>query len=600
MQPPQGVVFMTIPHEIELKLRVIDEHAAKRLWKRRTLAQYQLQAHATQQLHTIYFDTTTHALTKANASLRIRIVDQTIQFITIKTSQPDVGDVSVRHEYEYPLTASQWPAQIIALLNHYGVAAHELLPIVHTITKRQIRNIVDHHGQNVAELVLDHGSIHAAGHHESFCEIEIEARQSTSPAQISQLGQLVQQHVPSMHEQMSKFSRGLRFYANYPEDPDETHARHAHIAVLLGTQRSGDEALFVPLAHHDTATNRLLSASAVQLSREYTNQTNLVSEPYWLALDNTQRAQVAQLISQVTLPNYHVYGAALDLHHQPFSEGLRLQLRYQLRRMLQREQEVLATFEAQSIHRMRVTLRKIRALLDCADGVYDGEILNQFRRGFRRMARFHGVVRDCDAFHDTAQRIFGETPIPDSIQKGIHKTRQKALTALHELITSAKHHRFLETYATFVCTSQAATITTQTSVVTALSESISQRCHELQQPLPGSFERVAESELHALRIRGKRLRYILECFPTILIPETQPALIALDALQKHLGVLQDAVVANELLADMKLLTNPDAKKILSHLRQEATQQRQQMHPIWDACTNVVFNQSIIATIHAIQ
>jgi CHAD domain-containing protein len=118
--------------------------------------------------------------------------------------------------------------------------------------------------------------------------------------------------------------------------------------------------------------------------------------------------------------------------------------------------------------------------------------------------------------------------------------------------------------------------------------------------LIGSFERVAESELHALRIRGKRLRYILECFPTILVPATQPALTALDTLQKHLGVLQDAVVANELLADMKLLTNPDAKKILSSLRQEAAQQRQQMPLVWDACTNAQFNQSILATIHAIQ
>ena len=593
-------IFMTIPHEIELKLRVIDEQAAKRLWKRRTLGQYQLQAHAAQQLHTIYFDTITHALAQMHSSIRIRIIDQTTQFITLKTSQPDVGDVSVRYEYEYPLESTHWPAEILTQLNTFGIAAHELLPIVHTITKRQIRNIVDQNGQSIAELVLDHGSIHAAGHHESFCEIEIEARQTTTPAQITLLGQLVQQRVPSMHEQLSKLSRGLRLHANYPEAPDELHALHAHIAVLLGTQRSGDESLFVPLAHYDTPANRLLCASATQLSREYTNHTNLNSEPFWLALDSDQRDQIAKLIPHVTLPDFHVYGAPLNIHQLPFSEGLRLQLRYQLRRMLHREQEVLATFDAESIHRMRVTLRKIRALLDCADGFYDVEMLNQFRRGFRRMARFHGVVRDCDAFHDTVQRIFGEAPIPESLQKGIAKTRHKALAELHELITSAKHQRFLETYATFVCTSHAAAITTQTTVVTALGDSIVQRCHELQQPLPASFERVAENELHALRIRGKRLRYILECFPSILTPATQPALTALDGLQKHLGVLQDAVVAYELLGDMKLLTNPDAKKILSHLRQEATQQRQQMPLIWEACTNAVFNQSIIDTIHTIQ
>jgi hypothetical protein len=31
--------------------------------------------------------------------------------------------------------------------------------------------------------------------------------------------------------------------------------------------------------------------------------------------------------------------------------------------------------------------------------------------------------------------------MPDSMQNGIRKTRQKALNALHELITSAEHHR---------------------------------------------------------------------------------------------------------------------------------------------------------------
>lgn len=590
---------MTIPQEIELKLRVIDEHAAKRLLNRRTLAQYRFHAHATQQLHTIYFDTATFALAQHNASLRIRIVDQITQYITIKTSQSDEGAVSIRHEYEYPLTSTTWPAQILALLTSYGIAGHELLPIVHTITKRQIRNIVDRHGNNIAELVLDHGNIHAAGQHESFCEIEIEARQTTDVTQIAQLGQLVQQVVPSMHEQMSKLSRGLRIHTNHPTIPDESQARHAHVAVLLGTQRNSDDALFVPLAHHDTPDNRLLCASASQLCRANTSQTNRASEPYWLALNATQRDLVTQLMNQASLPNYQVYGATLNLHHQPFSEGLRYQLRNQFRRMLHREQEVLLAFDPQTIHRMRVTLRKIRALLDCADDVYDGEMLNQFRRGFRRMARFHGVVRDCDAFYDTAQRIFGAA-IPAVIQKGIRKTRQKALNALHELLTSAKHQRFLETYATFVCTSNFATVTTDTKVISALATSIRQRCNELQQPLSGSFERVAESELHAFRIRGKRLRYILECFPSILIPESQPALLALDALQKHLGLLQDAVVANELLADMKLLSNPDAKKILSTLRQEAAQQRQQMPSIWDACTNVQFNQSIAATIRAIQ
>jgi inorganic triphosphatase YgiF len=68
------------------------------------LGQHRLQAHATQQLQTQFISIQPAMPSRQiNASLRIRIVNQTIQFITIKTSQPDIGDVSVRHEYEIPL-----------------------------------------------------------------------------------------------------------------------------------------------------------------------------------------------------------------------------------------------------------------------------------------------------------------------------------------------------------------------------------------------------------------------------------------------------------------------------------------------------------------
>jgi len=49
--------------------------------------------------------------------------------------------------------------------------------------------------------------------------------------------------------------------------------------------------------------------------------------------------------------------------------------------------------------------------------------------------------------------------------------------------------------------------------------------------------------IHALRIEGKRLRYLLEFFSEVLGPGPAPAIEALVALQDHIGELHDADVA---------------------------------------------------------
>jgi CHAD domain-containing protein len=297
-----------------------------------------------------------------------------------------------------------------------------------------------------------------------------------------------------------------------------------------------------------------------------------------------------------------MYGAALSLYQLPFGEGLRLQLRHQFRRMLIRRMHVLADFDQDHIHRLRVILRKIRALLECADGCYDEELLSQYKRGFRRMARFLGEVRDCDVLLGNMQRIGGVDGIAPEITRAIAQTRTHALHELVELFRSDKHQRFIREYAAFVSTPAAATIDgiAQTRLADGLGHRITERTVAFQQPLAQTFDRIEEHELHAWRIRGKRLRYILECFPTVIIAETTPALATLDAVQQSLGMLQDTVVAFELLNKMKVHTHPDSKKVITQLRHEAAQQRQTLATLWQASTSSAFNDAIFATITAMQ
>jgi len=57
------------------------------------------------------------------------------------------------------------------------------------------------------------------------------------------------------------------------------------------------------------------------------------------------------------------------------------------------------------------------------------------------------------------------------------------------------------------------------------------------------------TQLHQLRIAGKHLRYTLEFFRETLAPQTDDAIKQIRKLQDHLGDMQDALVASELLRD---------------------------------------------------
>ena len=63
------------------------------------------------------------------------------------------------------------------------------------------------------------------------------------------------------------------------------------------------------------------------------------------------------------------------------------------------------------------------------------------------------------------------------------------------------------------------------------------------------LEQASIGTLHALRIEGKRLRYLLEFFSEVLGPGVAETIEAMVALQDHLGELHDSDVTIGLLRD---------------------------------------------------
>ncbi len=578
----------------QLRLSVIDEGAAKRFWSRRSLGQWQNIAQKTEQHHTVYLDTPAQGLTTAACALAIHAINQSKQTIALVSTQADASDA----RDIFPLTSGTWPQAILTQLGKLHIDAHMLVPVIHVVFRRYIRKVQDGDTHELATLWLDHGIVRAGNHHASFCDITVISTVHTTSIQLDDITTHIQQAVPCITTHTSPLQRGLQLLQHDTVFSDYDDALRQHISMLQGTQRSSDESLFIPIAKHDDPHTRMMVACALQLLAGKSRDT----EPFWLALTESDQHLVESLIAQIDAPQYAIHGAALPLNHLPFSEGLRLQLRHYFRQMLQRRTHVLGDFDANHVHRMRVVLRKIRALLECADNTYDDELLSQYKRGFRRMARFLGEVRDCDVLADNIARICGEDPVNAEIARTLTQTRTQALRELIELFNGAKHHKFISEFASFVCTPDASrkVDSPSTRVMDVLGNRIAERALAFQKPLTLPFDRVSEHELHDWRIRGKQLRYILECFPAVIIPATAPALATLDAIQHTLGLIQDVVVTFELLNKMKVHTLADSKKIMSQLRQEAITHRQALPQLWQDCTSSAFDDAIIATIKGIK
>jgi CHAD domain-containing protein len=301
-----------------------------------------------------------------------------------------------------------------------------------------------------------------------------------------------------------------------------------------------------------------------------------------LTLDEDQRALVRTMLQAATAPITILPLQPIDTRPWNFAEVLRTKLRGQYRRVLLREHAVAKGYHAEDIHRIRVSLRKLNSLLECGLTIYESEEIAQYRRGFRRMARFLGDVRDADAFADHVKRILGTNTVPHEIRTALQRIRQKALRELEALIEAEKHQEFLVGFATFVCTLPPA-ITIEPTTAQYLSQRLMQMIAALVAPMHTPANKLDTETLHDIRIQAKKLRYTIEAFPEVLLPAAQPLVNILEKLQLRLGIIQDAATAHKILIDTHLTSHSQAKTVLTTLRAEANYQRTQLGALWNAC-----------------
>jgi CHAD domain-containing protein/inorganic triphosphatase YgiF len=247
----------------------------------------------------------------------------------------------------------------------------------------------------------------------------------------------------------------------------------------------------------------------------------------------------------------------------PIAEAARKILGFHFQRMVYHEPGTRLGEDIEALHDMRVATRRMRAAFRLFGDYLDMEELAPIAKGLRRTGRILGAVRDLDVFWAKTQRYLESLPLGqpvdlDPLHAAWEAQRARGREEMLAYLESNRYARFKERFDEFLHTPGAGAlpITAQAGEPAAyrLRQVVPAALYQRLAAMQAFDEWVSEpdvplSRYHQLRIISKGMRYALEFFQEVLGPEAGTLIGEVKALQDHLGDLQDAVVASNLLRD---------------------------------------------------
>jgi CHAD domain-containing protein len=296
----------------------------------------------------------------------------------------------------------------------------------------------------------------------------------------------------------------------------------------------------------------------------------------------------------------------------PMSEAGRKTLRFHFRRMLYYEPGTRLGVDAEALHDMRVATRRMRAALRIFGEYYDPQAVAPCAKDLRRAGRALGAVRDLDVFVEKV--VAYRDTLPEAQQNSLEgllavleERREAARQRMIAYLDGKKHRRFVKRLARFVETKGLGSAPPEIEdydlrpdrvrhvAPLAIYERLaSVRAYDKWLSIPSDQPELVEgpplARFHALRIACKRLRYTLEFFQEVLGPGAKAVVKEVVALQDHLGALQDAAVASEILRDLSTL--PGVEDYLAARQSEVQELLATFPEIWSRLTSAEFSQRI--------
>lgn len=293
------------------------------------------------------------------------------------------------------------------------------------------------------------------------------------------------------------------------------------------------------------------------------------------------------------------------------TEAARKTFLFHFQRMLNLEPATRRGEDNEALHDMRVATRRMRTAAQVFAAHLDPETLQPFVKGLRRAGDTLGAVRDLDVFWEKTEvflnnQVESQRPDLTPLHRVWQNARDQARESLLKYLDSSAYRRFRGRFAAYLENAWAPPF----PPFNAKGEALPQLVRHVAPILVA--ERVAAiraydpwirgadvplGRYHRLRIASKRLRYTLEYFSEVLGPAAKPLITQVKLLQDHLGELQDAVVASNLLRDflvwgtwghigsasvpLEPVVAPGVASYLTERQIELQQRRDSFLPLWE-------------------
>jgi CHAD domain-containing protein len=244
-----------------------------------------------------------------------------------------------------------------------------------------------------------------------------------------------------------------------------------------------------------------------------------------------------------------------------------------LQRMIRRQyEEILAHdpgtrlgTDPEALHKMRVAVRRLRAFLRVARPILDRGWADELRAELKWIGRALGAVRDHDVLliHVRAQ---AETlPSTDVaalglIVEGIERHRE---TSREEMLEALSSPRYLELLGRVELAGEAPQWNGKRRSVRKFAAT---EFKKLERAIKALDPTPSDTELHRLRVRGKRARYAGELAEAAVGKKARRFVDRAKNVQDVLGEHQDAVVADERMRELVLSrSNPQLALVAGRL-----------------------------------
>jgi triphosphatase len=224
----------------------------------------------------------------------------------------------------------------------------------------------------------------------------------------------------------------------------------------------------------------------------------------------------------------------------------------------------------ESIHQMRVALRRLRTALVFFDRVVPCDEFKNFRTEAKRIASAFSPARDWDAFRELVE----DGPLTHCAQEGesfqalltaVEGRRLAAYAIAQEVIDDPSTTRFVLNLRAFLARRawrnalSGAELLRLTEPARLFAGETLERLHKRAFKRGRRFWHKAPEERHEVRIAFKHIRYAAEFF-SFFFGGARPYIHAVAQLQDGLGAFNDAASAAHVLRDVEAAAGPQAAK----------------------------------------